>query len=203
MSGPDYIPDDDVKTAPGQANVPSGEFSSNGGQPSHCPAQKPDHAWKTLNLVIDWIKHAETKAAAVLATAGVAGGVLYNLVKSQSTGFDILNVVAGVSGVMLFASAICSGIALWPRLSIKGNTTSLLYYADIARQYPPKRGSQEYVEALRVVTSSDPKLMSEIASQIWANAHVASSKYVWVSWSTRTLLIGLLGLSIVPVIVMH
>jgi hypothetical protein len=24
----------------------------------------PDHAWKALGLVVDWIKHAETKAGA-------------------------------------------------------------------------------------------------------------------------------------------
>jgi len=30
----------------------------------------PDQAWKALNLVNDWIKHAETKLIAILAASG-------------------------------------------------------------------------------------------------------------------------------------
>ena len=44
-------------------------------------------AWKAASLVNDWVRHAETKSAGVLAASGVVGGVLYNLVKGL-TDFD-------------------------------------------------------------------------------------------------------------------
>jgi hypothetical protein len=48
----------------------------------HRTAPQPVHtedAWELLNLVIGWIRHAETKSAVIMAGSGAAGGLLYGV----------------------------------------------------------------------------------------------------------------------------
>lgn len=80
---------------------------------------EPDHAWKALTLVNDWVKHAETKAATTLAGAGVAGGVLYNLVKNQSQPGLALSVTATICGAASILAGLTALAALAPKLKIK------------------------------------------------------------------------------------
>ena len=79
----------------------------------------PDQAWKALSLVNDWIRHAEAKATATLAAAGVTGGVLYNLVHSQTHLTLALDIVATINALMIIASAGSAVMALIPRLTIR------------------------------------------------------------------------------------
>lgn len=168
--------------------------------PTSAPPQ-PDQAWKALNLVVDWIKHAETKAGAVLAATGVSGGVLYNLVKSQTPRSLTLNIAAGGAGALLFAAALCAAIALRPRLRSKEEPTSNLYYLHIAKKHSRSAGSQAYADLVLEVTSDGAKLVNDIAVQVWANAHVASAKYAWINRAMAAFLVGLLLLAAVPVII--
>src|SRR5271154_3696387 len=79
----------------------------------------PDQAWRALGLVNDWIRHAEAKATATLAAAGVTGGVLYNLVHPQTHPSLALDVVATINAVMIVASAGSAIMALIPRLAVR------------------------------------------------------------------------------------
>lgn len=84
-------------------------------EPAHL---QPDHAWKALNLVNDWVKHAETKSVAILAAAGVAGGVAYNLLKDQSDPGIVLDLVAVVACLMIFLAGLFAMAALAPQLKV-------------------------------------------------------------------------------------
>jgi hypothetical protein len=42
-----------------------------------------EQAWKALALVNELVKQAEAKLGVVLATAGVTGGILFNLAASR------------------------------------------------------------------------------------------------------------------------
>ena len=66
---------------------------------------EPDHAWKALSLVNDWIKHAETKAGATLAAAGVVGGVLFNLMQDRHNAGWNLDIASTVCGSAALATA--------------------------------------------------------------------------------------------------
>jgi hypothetical protein len=76
---------------------------------------EPDQAWKALSLVNDWIKHAETKSATILAGSGVTGGVLYNLVKDQAKPGWWLTILGGLCGVAVILAGASSLLALIPR----------------------------------------------------------------------------------------
>ncbi|MCK1822467.1 DUF5706 domain-containing protein [Streptomyces sp. XM83C] len=94
---------------------PSNDEQVGEGIPSPNTLQ-PEHAWKALNLVNDWVKHAETKSVAALAAAGVAGGVAYNLLKDQSNPGIVLDVVAVVGCLMIFLAGLFAMAALAPQL---------------------------------------------------------------------------------------
>lgn len=105
-------------------------------------AGDPDHAWKTLTLVIDWIKHAETKAAATLAAAGVAGGVLYNLVKDESDPSWVLALASVITGVGVLVAGVCAGAAFWPRLRHREEPSSPLFFPTSLASTRPLRATK-------------------------------------------------------------
>ena len=78
-------------------------------------AGNPDVAWKALLLVVDWIKHAEVKAAGSIAAAGVLAGLLYNLVKGESRPGGFLATVAVAATVLICLTAVFGALVFWPR----------------------------------------------------------------------------------------
>jgi hypothetical protein len=150
-------------------------------EPVATPAANPDQAWKALGLVVDWIKHAETKSAATLAAAGAVGTLLYYLIKNQNANNLYLNVLATTCAVLVVAAGVCATIALWPRLRSGDDPSSPLYFDHIARQHARHGGSKAYADALRALVLDNDQLIAEIAAQAWSNAHVARRKYKWGS----------------------
>ncbi|MFE9055448.1 Pycsar system effector family protein [Streptomyces mutabilis] len=159
------------------------------------PEQVPnaDHAWKALGLVVDWIKHAETKAGVTLAATGVTGGVLYNLLREVSTPSAWLILCSVVCALGLVVAGLCAGLALWPRLRMKEEPTSLLYFHHIARGHAK---SDTYAASLISLTVDMNALVDEIARQGWANSKVAHEKYLWGGWAIRSLLLSLIALAV-------
>ncbi len=159
------------------------------------PVPDPDGAWKTLSLVNDWIKHAETKAGATLAGTGVAGGVLYNLVKDQRNFGLVLAVSASLCGLFIVLAGFGAVVALWPRLKAREEPTSRLYFSHIARRHSD--GSAGYVSELRELVDSPDALVEELGQQIWSNSRVAHTKYRWASRATGALGVAVLALGVV------
>lgn len=154
----------------------------------------PDQAWKILSLVNDWIKHAETKAAATVATSGVAAGVLYNLLKGISDPGKSIWIPAAFCVALLLAAGLAAAWSLLPRLWSREEPTSNLYFDHIAKRHSKKTGSREFSETVRALSAADYELVGEIAGQIWANAHVARTKYQWANVGLFALLVGLVAL---------
>lgn len=163
------------------------------------PTVDAAEAWKAVSLVNDWVKHAETKAAATLAAAGVMGGVLYNLVKGQTVYDCLLTVVAPLCGFLVVAAAVSAVVALWPRLAHHEEPTSLLYFDHIARRHP--HSPVGYIEELRALLLSPDDLVNQLGQQVWANARVARRKFQAVGWGlaflfTAAAALGLIALDL-------
>src|SRR3954451_11200043 len=109
---------------PGSSPPPPPDFSAS------------DDAWRTLTLVVEWVKHAETKAAATLASTGVVAGLLYNLVSQARKPGVAFAVVASATAAAVVVAAVGAGAALRPRLSVGAVPLSLLYYQGIANRFP-------------------------------------------------------------------
>lgn len=150
-------------------------------------------AWKAVGLVNDWVKHAESKAAATMAGAGVAGGVLYNLVKTQKHADPFLAATATATAVAVLLAAACALTALWPRLRAAEKPTSSLYFEHIARKH--KDSPDAYVAEFKALARDPEALLEQLAQQIWANARVAKKKYFWAGLALILLAISLVALA--------
>ncbi|MFF9758683.1 Pycsar system effector family protein [Streptomyces caelestis] len=126
---------------------------SAGGEPEQgTPASstlQPEHAWKALSLVNDWVKHAETKSVATLAAAGVAGGVAYNLLKDQSNPGIFLNLVAVVGCLAIFLAGLFAMAALAPQLKppLSGELRAKLRGLWAGRFTPSSEGETDSVQS--------------------------------------------------------
>lgn len=194
--------------------------------PTPEPAPDPDQAWKALSLVNDWIRHAEAKATATLAAAGVSGGVLYNLVHSLVNPSHALDIIATINAVMIVVSGGASIMALVPRLTVRraratppdmrtessastSTSTSviledpvnLLYFRDIARHY--KGDAPTYSQILATLTSDPAKLTEYIGYQVHANSDVAHRKYTWANRAAIALSVNLVFLGATAILVAH
>lgn len=161
------------------------------------PAHDTEVAWKALSLVVDWIRHAEAKAAATLATTGLAAGVLYNVTKDLKAWSRPVSAAVVVCVLLLLVAGISAGVALRPRLRNKNETPSTIYYRDISAAHPKSSGASAYVAQLQDLIADKQRLVAEVAGQVWANAHVAKQKFTWTAVAINALLWGLLVLGVV------
>lgn len=109
--------------------------------PAH--AANPDHAWKLLGLVNDWIRHADAKATATLAFTGALGTLLYNMVRSLPTTTICENLFATIAAGALLAAGILAGFTLTPRTRTRtgGDKPRInrLFFAHITQNYHADR----------------------------------------------------------------
>lgn len=149
----------------------------------------PDHAWKALSLVNEWIRHSFTKAGVTLAFTGVLGTMTFNLVKdfaSRSTLFDVF--VAVACTLLVLTGALC-GWTLTPRVNDKDadhEVINRLFFGSISRNFNGKR--QQYIDVLHTLTANPTELTRDLADQVHANARIASVKATSAKWAIRSAL---------------
>lgn len=161
----------------------------------------PEQAWRALGMITDWIKHAETKSGATLTAAVAVATILYSLVKDQHHPGLGLSVAAVSCGSLVFAGAATAAWSLVPRLWRKDEATSNLYFDHIARKHSRHTGGTHYAGALRALAADNERMVTEIASQVWANAHVARQKYRWGSAGLVLVIMSLVPLAVVAGII--
>ena len=150
------------------------------------PEPNPDHAWKTLALMNEWIRHSDAKAGVTLAFTGVMATTTFNLAKdfsSRTALFDTLVVIACF--LLLMTGAMC-GWTLTPRVKDKDadrDVINRLFFASIDRNFRGKR--QEYSEVLHTLTSNPVELTKDLADQIHVNARIATVKATAAKWAIR------------------
>ncbi|WP_181696382.1 Pycsar system effector family protein [Nocardia sp. GTS18] len=153
------------------------------------PALNPDHAWKTLGLVNEWIRHADAKAGVTLAFTGVLATMVFNLVKDfdrRSTIFDLLVVLA--CALLLLTGALC-GWTLTPRVNDSDadpQAINLLYFGSISHHFKGRR--QQFSDVLSTLTSDDSELIRHLSAQVHANAKIATTKARSAKWAIRSAL---------------
>jgi hypothetical protein len=157
-----------------------------------------DDAWRTLTLVVEWVKHAETKAAATLASAGVVAGLLYALVSQAKKPGVLFTVAASATATAVAVAAVGAGAALRPRLTVGPVPLSLIYYRGIANRFPSD--TDGYARAFTALIADRSAMLTELSAQIWGNATVASRKYRAVNIAVTTLMLALALLTVTAVL---
>ncbi|WP_113705568.1 Pycsar system effector family protein [Nonomuraea lactucae] len=159
---------------------------------------RADDAWKALSLVIDLIKHAETKAGLTLAACGAVGGVMYTMVRSVPQPSAWFGIAAAACALLVIGGACCAGLALVPRLRGGPVPANLLYYRHIAAHYLADSGA--YAGELGTLLKNPDALVASIADQVWSNSRVARQKYHWAGLAINALLLALAALALTAAI---
>ncbi len=150
-------------------------------------------AWSALSEINEWIRFADSKATALLATGGVLGGLLVSRpapkVHTVAGGFCLGAYVLTL--VLITISVLCSLYALLPRLRVRGQPTSLLYFDHVARRFANSENA--YLAALASTFADGVATAREVGGQIWSNSFVARTKFRRVTLATR--LMGMAMLS--------
>ncbi|GGS64063.1 Pycsar system effector family protein [Nonomuraea spiralis] len=155
-----------------------------------------DDAWKTLTLVMDLVKHAETKAGLTLASAGVVGGVVYTLIRGVPRVSAAFGLTAGACALAVAVAAVAAALALIPR--VRSEPTNPLHYHHVATRFGTR--PETYVGELGGLVGRPDALVPAIAHQVWANSRVAEKKYRWAGVALGALLAGLAMLTVTAVI---
>jgi hypothetical protein len=169
------------------------------------PTQRPDpdHAWKALSLVNDWIRHADTKVGVTLAATGVTAITLANVLRGTTSPSPWLLACAILSGLLLLVAGSCGVAALVPRRKIGKRTTpeahtNLLFYKHIGKAYEGR--SARYAEALARLTMNEHELTAHLAHQIHANSAVADRKFTWADRAIKALAGAILVVALTAVL---
>lgn len=153
----------------------------------------PDRIWRTLELVNEWIRHAEAKAGATLAgTIAVAAG-LFALWQASPPVWRWWLVASAALAIVAFLVAAWLSIAsLVPRLRVapsKEGTPNPLYFNDIAAW---SDGQATYLSEMMTISARPERLATELARQVWANSNVASRKFRWANRAVVALAIQII-----------
>lgn len=147
----------------------------------------PDHAWKALALVNEWIRHSDAKAGITLAFTGVLSTMTFNLAKdfeARSLTFDALVVLA--CALLVLTGGLC-GWTLMPRVDDKDadrDAINRLFFASVSQNFRGKR--EQYVGAFQTLTADPVELTRDLADQIYANARIATIKAKFAKWAMRS-----------------
>lgn len=167
------------------------------------------------------MRHADTKIGVSLAFVAATGTMLYNLVKSLQDWGWLLGGAAIICALALFVAAVAGFMALFPRTkphkpmqvstgvetvdagkeetaSADENAVNLLFYGDIARNYRNDRPT--FVDVFRTLASDKGCLTDQIAHQIHANAHIATTKFWWTNWVIRAEAVAIGALAVVALL---
>lgn len=150
------------------------------------PGSNPDHAWKALGLVNEWIRHADAKAGVTLAFTGVLATMLFNLVKDFTRRWCLTDLTVIAACALLLMAAACCAWALTPRVNDRDASEvaiNKLFYASISKNFKGDR--QAYIDGLHTLTADPRALTTDLAQQVHANARIATIKMAWTTWAIR------------------
>ncbi len=150
---------------------------------------RPTTSGGPSRAINEWTRFADAKAAAVLTANGVLGTLAAGLIEKH---WDLLarnqclKIVALLCGLALLVSSFVCVKCLLPRLKVKGEFRSLLFFHHIALYDNP----ESYLAKAGALSDPD-EAFREVGTQVWANAKVAREKHKEVA-----LAIWLTGLSL-------
>ncbi|GAB4084012.1 hypothetical protein GCM10028784_06420 [Myceligenerans cantabricum] len=141
------------------------------------PAPDPDHAWKLLGLVNEWIRHSDAKAGVTLAFTGALGTMVFNLVKDFDHRTILFNTLAVLAATLLVLAAGLCAWTLTPRVNdvdAEPEAINRLFFGSITQNFKGTR--RQYHDALAMLTVDPHELTKDLADQIHANAKIATVK---------------------------
>lgn len=149
--------------------------------------QSKEELRDVLTTIIGQIGAADQKAAALLTIAGVlvafpAPSILVPASPTDVPGFSTFCATASAAA---FIVSICGALmVLFPRTKNKTDTSSLIYFGDIA-------AIPQTVYAEAVNGADDTRVRGDLIAQIYINAQIACAKHRHFKMSIAALVVGI------------
>ncbi|MGA5299474.1 Pycsar system effector family protein [Nucisporomicrobium flavum] len=154
-------------------------------------------AWHMVSLVVEWTKHADTKAGATLAGAAALGGLLYTLVdREPRPSMAFLGAVV-VCAVAVVATAVAATMALRPRIRPSSVASQPVFHFGVAQRFADSDG---YGREFATLTSDRHALLMALSEVVWNGAVVATRKYRVVRWAVLGLAASVISLATAAVL---
>lgn len=166
------------------------------------PEPNPDHAWKTLALMNEWIRHSDAKAGVTLAFTGVMATTTFNLARDFTPRTALCDTLVVIACFLLLLTGAMCGWTLTPRVKDKDadlDAINRLFFASIDRNFRGKR--QEYSEVLHTLTADPVELTKDLADQIHVNARIATVKASAAKWAIRYALAAGAAIAVLSLVV--
>lgn len=168
-------------------------------------AASPDPAWRILELVNSWIRHADAKIGVVVAASGAVAVALYNVVAALPRDAPWWSYLAPAACAgFLPSTALCCERALRPRTTPpapkreKQGPRNPLYFKDVATEWT----SKSYTEELRQLGRDTSTLTVHIATQIHVNSQICTTKYEWADKAVRSLVAAMVLLGVSAIVLL-
>ena len=130
-----------------------------------------DRAWRLLETVSGWLRHAEAKLTAALGFIGVTGGALFGI--SKGADFDCWSAaVAWLGAITVIAAGLVTLAGLLPRRR-SVDPHNVVFYRDI---FESNATSADYTAKVRKATKSDDFEVA-ILKQVYNVSRVADRKF--------------------------
>jgi hypothetical protein len=152
-------------------------------------APNPDHAWRLLGLVNEWIRHSDAKAGVTLAFTGVLATMVFNLTKDFTARTLVFDVCVIVACLLLLTTAALCGWTLTPRINdndAEPEAINRVFFASISTNFKGDRPG--YGQVLSTLSANPDELVRDLADQIHANAKIATVKAKYAMWAIRSAL---------------
>lgn len=171
---------------------------------SHPPAAvpNPDHAWKLLGLVNEWIRHSDSKAGVTLAFTGVLATMTFSLTKDFTTRTTLFDACVILVCLLLVTTAALCGWTLTPRINDNDadpEAINRVFFASISINFNGDR--PRYGQVLSTLSADPQELVRDLADQIHANAKIATIKAKYAMWAIRSALAAGVAVALLAVVV--
>lgn len=147
--------------------------------------ERAAYAQWILERNLDWISHAEVKAAFIVtldvAMLAALSAVFMAVPVAERAGAP--SIFAIVAAGLLVAALACVTMSVKPRTG--GPPTSFIFFGKIANV-----ARADYVDSFQRATPD--KLLQDLLDQIHRNAEIACEKYLWVKYAMGWSLLSLI-----------
>lgn len=141
-----------------------------------------ERLFNILSLQLDWIRNADAKVSPIFAIDVAMLGVSAALAKAISSWTIWAAVTGAVSSLLLLSSILMLAFVSFPRT--EGPKGSNIFFGGIAQQDLTK-----FTDGLPNTTDEDSQ--RDLATQIYRNAEIASSKYSFLKWAFILMFLGM------------
>jgi hypothetical protein len=160
-----------------------------GGEQPADDKQLGDYLWNLHKYTNDYVRFADTKAAAILGFCSGLMGVLYlaknpkRLLSMAPVSWSLGDWALIAAFILLTVALVCVGMAIVPRL--EGRQSRGFIYWDSALEHG---AADTYWQ--RLTQHSSRQLNEHLAHHVYSVAAISSAKYRWASRAIRVAMVG-------------